>query len=184
MNLTERVQYKAALIVSGCWQGTSREKLYEELDWESLSDRRWARRLTILYEELDWESLSDRRWARRLTILYEELDWESLSDRRWARRLTILYEELDWESLSDRRWARRMTILYEELDWESLSDRRWARRLTIFYKINNGLAPFCLSDHIPKRNEINFNLRNRNDNIPLLRAQRYKNSFFPYTIKS
>ena len=25
MDLIERVQYKAALIVSGCWQGTSRE---------------------------------------------------------------------------------------------------------------------------------------------------------------
>ena len=31
MNIIEQVQYKAALIVSGCWQGTSREKLYEEL---------------------------------------------------------------------------------------------------------------------------------------------------------
>ena len=44
MDLIERVQYKAALIVSGCWQGTNRERLYEELGWESLSDRRWARR--------------------------------------------------------------------------------------------------------------------------------------------
>ena len=38
MDLIERIQYKAALIVSGCWQRTSREKLYDEL-----SDRRWAR---------------------------------------------------------------------------------------------------------------------------------------------
>ena len=50
MDLVERVQYKAALVVSGCWQGTSREKLYEELGWESLSDRRWLRRLTIFYK--------------------------------------------------------------------------------------------------------------------------------------
>ena len=35
MDLIECVQYKAALIVSGCWQGTSREILYEELGWES-----------------------------------------------------------------------------------------------------------------------------------------------------
>ena len=41
MDLIERVQYKAALIVSGCWQGTSRVKLYG-LGWESLSDRRWS----------------------------------------------------------------------------------------------------------------------------------------------
>ena len=94
MDLIERVQYKAALIVSGCWQGTSMEKLYEELGWESLSDRRWARRLTILY------------------------------------------------------------------------------------KINSGHAPLYLSDHIPKRNETSLILRNRIDNTPLIRTERYENSFF------
>ena len=31
MDLIERVQYKTALIVSGCWHGTSRETLYDEL---------------------------------------------------------------------------------------------------------------------------------------------------------
>ena len=100
MELVERVQYKAAFFVSGCWQGTSREKLYDELGWESLSDRRWA------------------------------------------------------------------------------------RRLTIFYKIHNDLAPSYLTDHIPRRNIIDFHLRNRNENPPLSRTQRYENSFFPYTIKS
>ena len=50
MQLIERVQYKAALLVSGCWQGTSRERLYDELGWESLIDRRWARRLITLYK--------------------------------------------------------------------------------------------------------------------------------------
>ena len=49
MNLTEQVQYKAALIVSGCWQGTCRAKLYDELGWESLSER-CARRLTMFYK--------------------------------------------------------------------------------------------------------------------------------------
>ena len=33
--LIEQVQYKVALIVSGCWQGTSRETLYDRLGWES-----------------------------------------------------------------------------------------------------------------------------------------------------
>ena len=90
MDLIERVQYKAALIVSGCWQGTSRERLYKELGWESLSDRRWARRLTILYT------------------------------------------------------------------------------------INNGLAPSYLSNHIPQRNEISVNLRNRVDSTPFIRTERYE----------
>ena len=98
MDLIERVQYKAALIVSGCWQGISRERLYEDLGWESLSDRRCA------------------------------------------------------------------------------------RRLTIFYKINNGLAPPYLSNHIPQRNEIRVNLRNRVDSTPFIRTERYENSFYPYAI--
>ena len=46
MNLIEQVQYKAALIVSGCWQGTILEKLYNDLGWEFLSERRWSRRMT------------------------------------------------------------------------------------------------------------------------------------------
>ena len=49
MDLIEQVQYEAALVISGCWQGASRVKLYNELGWESLSDRRWFRRHTPEY---------------------------------------------------------------------------------------------------------------------------------------
>ena len=37
--IIEQVQYKTALIITGCWQGTSQDKLYDELGWELLSDR-------------------------------------------------------------------------------------------------------------------------------------------------
>ena len=46
MNLTdlmekaERIQYQAALAVTSAGQGSSRSKLYEDLGWESLSERR------------------------------------------------------------------------------------------------------------------------------------------------
>ena len=50
MEKLESVQYSAALAVSGAWRGTSREKLYTELGWESLSSRRWSRRLTLFYK--------------------------------------------------------------------------------------------------------------------------------------
>ena len=53
MNIIEQVQYKAALIVSGCWQGTNRVTLYDELGWESLSERRWSRRMTMFYKILN-----------------------------------------------------------------------------------------------------------------------------------
>ena len=50
MEKLESVQYSAALAVTGAWRGTSREKLYNELGWESLDNRRWCRRLTLFYK--------------------------------------------------------------------------------------------------------------------------------------
>ena len=50
MEKTERIQYQAALAVTGAWQGTCRSKLYEELGWESLSDRRWCRRILQIHK--------------------------------------------------------------------------------------------------------------------------------------
>ena len=50
MEKLEYVQYSTALAFTGAWRGTSREKLYTELGWESLSFRRWSRvlnRLTV-----------------------------------------------------------------------------------------------------------------------------------------
>ena len=50
MEEVERVQYRAALAVTGAWQGTSRAKIYEELGWESLSDRRKVQRLIQMFK--------------------------------------------------------------------------------------------------------------------------------------
>ena len=47
MNRLESMQYNAALAIMGAWQGTSCEKDYKELRWESLCDRRWYRRLVL-----------------------------------------------------------------------------------------------------------------------------------------
>ena len=41
----EQTQYAAALAVSGAWRGTNRQRLYNELGWETLYSRRWYRRL-------------------------------------------------------------------------------------------------------------------------------------------
>ena len=53
MEKLESVQYSAALAVTGTWRGTSREKLCAELGWESLSSRRWSRRLTLFYKMMN-----------------------------------------------------------------------------------------------------------------------------------
>ena len=50
MQLLESVQYQAALIVTGCWKGSSKAKVYGDLGWESLSDRRHLRRLSMFYK--------------------------------------------------------------------------------------------------------------------------------------
>ena len=41
----EQTQYLAALAVTGTWRGTNRQRLCNELGWESLYHRRWYRRL-------------------------------------------------------------------------------------------------------------------------------------------
>ena len=47
MEKIESVQFSAALAVLGAWREASRERSYVELGWESLSLRRWSRRLTL-----------------------------------------------------------------------------------------------------------------------------------------
>jgi hypothetical protein len=58
MDQIESVQYQAGLIVTGCWQGTSRLRLYKELGWESMAERRNFRRLT-LYHKIKSNSAPD-----------------------------------------------------------------------------------------------------------------------------
>ena len=43
MEKVERIQYQAALAVTGAWQGSNRSTLYDELGWESLSNCRWCK---------------------------------------------------------------------------------------------------------------------------------------------
>ena len=50
MEKVERTQYQAALAITGTWQGKNRSKLYEELGWETLSDRRWCRRILQIHK--------------------------------------------------------------------------------------------------------------------------------------
>ena len=46
----ESLQYKAALAITGTTQGTSREKIYQDLGLESLKTKRWYRRLSCMFK--------------------------------------------------------------------------------------------------------------------------------------
>ena len=63
----ERTQYSAALAVTGAWRGTSRQRLFEELGWESLYKRRWYRRICHFF------SLKE---TRRPAYLFDEIPAE------------------------------------------------------------------------------------------------------------
>ena len=48
MEKIDKIQCKAALAITGNWQGSNRTKQYDELGWDSLSDRRWGRRILLI----------------------------------------------------------------------------------------------------------------------------------------
>ena len=50
MEEIERIQYKAALAVTGAWKGTNRSKVYDELGWEPLTYRRLSHRVIMLFK--------------------------------------------------------------------------------------------------------------------------------------
>ena len=49
-NKVERVHYRACLAITSAIQGTSREKLYDELGLHSLAKRRWRSKLIFFYK--------------------------------------------------------------------------------------------------------------------------------------
>ena len=57
MEKVERIQYQAALAITGAWQGSSRSKFYE-LGWETLSDRRKYRRVQPIHQIINNNTLS------------------------------------------------------------------------------------------------------------------------------
>ena len=54
-DLIESVQYESARIVTGLRKGTSRDKLYGELGWDSLQIRRKKHKLILMFKALEGE---------------------------------------------------------------------------------------------------------------------------------
>ena len=77
--------------------------------------------------------------------------------------------------------------LYKELAWESLSNRRKLHLLCQFYKIVKNLAPYYLSEMLPKLSSerTNYRLRSRENFSQFscrYRTSRFQKSFFPSAI--
>ena len=52
----EKIQYNSALAITGAIRGTSKEKLYQELELESLEKRRWYQKLCYFYKIFNKQS--------------------------------------------------------------------------------------------------------------------------------
>ena len=52
----ESMQYKATLAITGIIQGTSHDKIYQELGLESLKSRRWYKRLSCMFKIMKVEA--------------------------------------------------------------------------------------------------------------------------------
>ena len=85
MESVEKIQYQAGLAITGCWKGSSRAKLYDELGWETLSDRRLMKRILQIYKITSGKTpayLKDKLPPTRQTFLTHVFkDIRSRTDR-------------------------------------------------------------------------------------------------------
>ena len=95
MKSIESVQYKAALIVTGSWPGTNRLRLYEEVGWESLSDRIIYRRFALFFKILKNDAPS------YLFDHIHELPNEANMTRRYKNSFYVFCQR-NWVSLDER----------------------------------------------------------------------------------
>ena len=85
MEEAEKVQYQAALAITGAWQGSSRSKLYEELGWESLSDRRWCRRILQVHKIVNNNTpfYLKKKLPRHRRPIYRQNNNNTFHEIRW-----------------------------------------------------------------------------------------------------
>ena len=135
--------------MQGTWKGTNTDKLYEELGLESLSDRRWGRRLTQLYK------------------MHNSLTPPYLTDILPPKR-RLLYGKTNpniYESIRCMSTRYKSSFLPDSVNaWNNLGfDFQNSKSLDIFkHKINSFIRPIPKSIfgiHNPKGLKCLFQLR-------------------------
>ena len=92
----ESIRYNAALAITSAIRGTSKEKLYQELGFESLQQRRWYRKLYCFYKickeqpHITFSDLYPNRtqgvqWGTQKTFLSVELIMNTLKTLFYPR---------------------------------------------------------------------------------------------------
>ena len=116
MEKVERIQYQAALAISGDWHGSRRSKLYEELGWGTLSDRRMCRRILQIHKIFNNKTLSYLKsklppncrpmYSGNIRITFHELTCKS---NRYKNSFSLM-QLLPGISLSNILMASRLLI--------------------------------------------------------------------------
>ena len=169
MKQIETVHYEAARAITGAWKGTSREKLYKNLGWESLNQRRIMRKLCIIQETIETKSPN---------YLYQILANRTYGpDSRSSGR--NLFEPIFCDTKTYKLSFFPSTIK----DWNKLDrETRESNSLSIFKKrILNKIRPakasyFGIKDHT----HIKYLTMLRLDQSPL-RAHKFEHGFLDTT---
>ena len=80
----ERIQYNAALAITGAIKGTSQSKLYSELGFESLKFRRWFRKLCTFLKSRELENQNTY-----LTLFQKPIIYTILACQKMLQHFTV-----------------------------------------------------------------------------------------------
>ena len=122
-NKLEKVQYKACLAITGAFQGTSRQKIYDELGLHKLIERRWRSKLTFFYKIVN---------GFLPKYLYSYLKFPSQENYRLRSALTTKINPI----LSRPKTFRKTFFPYCINEWNNLKPEvRNAKQICVFKKI-------------------------------------------------
>ena len=108
----ESIHYQAARIVSGAWKGSSMDRLYKNLGWESMQNRRTMRKLSLLHETLQNKS------PNYLYQIFSAQKYRSLrySDRSELVNITTKSTIIDWNKLDlETKTSKSKNILKKRM---------------------------------------------------------------------
>ena len=133
MKAVESVQYRAGLIITSCWAGTNRMKLYKDLGWETLSERRKYRRFILFYKIKN---------NHAPTYLSQHIHDLPISMTQRFRNSFFPYCQIGWDSLVHevrssnsvaefkRNYLHHMAIRPQKNEYFNINDRYGMKLLT------------------------------------------------------
>ena len=148
MEKLESVQYSTALAVTGAWKGTPRDKLYDELGWESMATRTLGKingRLRFLHRKQNFLDLSLRKLLANALIQphfdYACSAWFPLLNERLTKKIQTAQNKCIrfWLNLNNR--AHIGIKEFKDINWLPTKERFEQCTATKIFKFFVNSAP-------------------------------------------